>query len=92
MGSTPCIPDGAGFLPCALPNASALWAITGNVQAPGSYDGFQQRSLVYNAGPARPGLAAALRSGFGVRAFPETAFNVFRYEILSLQQLVLSLR
>ena len=47
-GRSPCIPDGAGFVDCALRNASELWAITGDVQAPGGYDSFEQRSLVYN--------------------------------------------
>ena len=55
-----------------------------------SDDGFEQRSLVYNAGPARPGLAAALAQQLGVKAYPETPFNVFRFEVLSLRQLVLS--
>ena len=55
-----------------------------------SDDGFEQRSLVYNAGPARPGLAASLAQQLGVKEYPETPFNVFRFEVLSLRQLVLS--
>eukprot|EP01052_Picozoa_sp_SAG31_P003150 SAG31_NODE_118_length_24006_cov_8.219266_10_plen_548_part_00 len=84
-------PNAYGNRGCGMPGTIAgvdgvQGALVGSTAAPVCYQTFHLYAAHYFLGGPRPGLPRGLNTSYGVRTYPRTPFNVFRFDSFAARQ------